>query len=262
MKETTRQFLYGLLLGIGSLVVIIGGLSLSTAEGGLFPGETATVTATTSPTATATATATATVTATATRTPTATGTPTATITPPANCPPPPGWTPIIVQTGQTLEGIAAQYHTTVPALMQANCLTSTAPPAPGSVLYVPPAPTPTRIPCGAPSGWVIYVVQPGDTLYRIATLYRISVSQLMSANCLTGTVIYAGQQLYVPNVPTSTPSFATTTPTPIATGAESATPTPTNTTAPTDTPTPLPTDTPTDTPIPTETPVPTPTPTT
>jgi LysM repeat protein len=119
----------------------------------------------------------------------------------------------------------------------------------GTLIYVPPV---TAIPCtGAPAGWVIYIVQPGDTLYHIATVYRISVSQLMTANCLTSTVIYVGQSLYVPNVPTSTPSGVTATFTPSATATgptsaptDTATPTSSNTPLPTDTPSPVPTDTP------------------
>lgn len=270
MSVTLRLLLNGFLAGIASLAVVVGALSLSTAEGGLIAAHTATLSATHGPTASATATSTTTViatdtaTGTGTATPTATDTPTVSPTPPANCPPPTGWVPIIIQAGQTLEGLATQYNTTVQILMQANCLTSTAPPAPGSVLYVPPAPTPTRIPCGAPGGWVIYVVQPGDTLYRIATLYRTTVAELMAANCLRNTMIYSGQQLYVPNVPTSTPSFATATPTSSGT-VDTPTPTDTGGPADTDTPTPLPTDTPvptdTPTPLPTDTPVPTATPT-
>jgi LysM repeat protein len=129
------------------------------------------------------------------------------------------------------------------------------------VIYVPPTLAATPIPCtGAPAGWVIYIVQPGDTLYHIASLYRITVDQLMTANCLTGTVIYTGQSMYVPNVPTSTPSGVSATATPSAT---SGGPTSTNTTAPTDTATPTASDTPlpTDTPSPTSTDTPTPTPT-
>lgn len=53
--------------------------------------------------------------------------------------------------------------------------------------------------CGAPYGWVkAYVVQPGDTLFRIARLYGVSVDALQRANCKTGTVIYVGEHLWVP----------------------------------------------------------------
>lgn len=268
---TARQFLYGLLLALASLAVVLGGFSLATAEGGFIPAvaETLvqTVTLTGGPSFTAALTATASPTGSPTSTPTTITMQSATPTPPANCPPPPGWVPIIIQSGSTLESLAAQYNTTVDGLRHANCLSSAAPPPPGSVLYVPPSPTPTRtrIPCGPPVGWVIYTVQSGDTLYHLASLYRVTVRQLQDANCITRTTIYVGEQLYVPNVATSTPPFATDTPFPtgtLPTPTETAPATATPTTGPTDTPTETPTPTPTDTPLPTPTDTPTPTPTT
>jgi LysM repeat protein len=259
MKETARKFLVGILVGIASLAFVLGGFSLAIAEGGLAATEPTTVTPTASATASATPSASPTVTQTPTlqASPSATLSPTVSPTPPANCPPPVGWVPVVVQAGQTLDSIAQQYQTTVSALMSANCLATTAAPPPDSIIYVPPAPTPTHIACGAPSGWVTYIVQPGDTLYHIADLYRVTVTQLMNANCLTSTVIYVGQRLYVPNVATSTPPFVF----PTATPTETATPG-----GATDTTTPTPTQQPpTDTPTPTATPVPpdtaTPTPT-
>jgi len=261
MKATTGKFLNGLMIGVVSLVLIMGGFSLAMAEGGLASSATETPTTTASPTLTPTLTTTPT----ASPSPTATHTPTATPTPPANCLPPSGWVPVTVQPGETLESLALQYQTTVDALIQANCLTSSVPPPPGTVLYVPALPTPTSIPCGAPPGWVIYIVQPSDTLYHIASLYRISVNQLMTANCLTSTTIYVGQRLYVPNVPTSTPSSVTATPTPSGTSTPpTGTPTSPPTSTPTNTIVPLPSDTPTPTdttaPPPTSTPTETPIP--
>lgn len=43
-----------------------------------------------------------------------------------------------------------------------------------------------------------HTVQYGDTLYKIATEYGVSTSQLMSVNQLTGTMIYPGQVLELP----------------------------------------------------------------
>jgi LysM repeat protein len=104
-------------------------------------------------------------------------------------------------------------------LSQANCLLSPSIP-PGSILYVPPQPTQTPIPCGPPAGWIIYIVKQQDTLFHISTLYRTTVPQLQAANCLgNSTLIITGQSLYVPNVvvitPTKsiTPTKTTTTPT-------------------------------------------------
>ncbi len=62
--------------------------------------------------------------------------------------------------------------------------------------------------CGPYAGWIRgYTVQPGDTLYRIATIYRTTLSALERANCKFGSnpTIYPGERLWVPNVPTVTP---------------------------------------------------------
>jgi LysM repeat protein len=105
---------------------------------------------------------------------------------------------------------------------------------------------PTAVHCGPYSGWVKnYVVQPGDTLYHISTLYRTTVNALQAANCQQNTIIVPGELLWVPNVATSTPgvtiipTFATPTETltpppatPIPALSETATPTPTDTSIP------------------------------
>lgn len=43
-----------------------------------------------------------------------------------------------------------------------------------------------------------YVVQPGDTLYRIAVRFNTTVRDLMTANGLPNENVAAGQQLFVP----------------------------------------------------------------
>jgi LysM repeat protein len=105
--------------------------------------------------------------------------------------------------------------------------------------------TPTQI-CGKPRGWVIYVVQSGDTLFKLSQTFNVSVSDLQNANCLTSTVIIAGDKLYVPNVVTNTPipsdtspPTSTTAPSPSSTFTLTTTPTeiPTGTATPSETPT-------------------------
>jgi len=80
-----------------------------------------------------------------------------------------------------------------------------------------PSPTKTDLPtiaaiqCYTPPNWVTHVVQPGENLYRIGLKYRIDTTALQKGNCMgSSTTIIAGQQLWVPNVATSTPE---TTPT-------------------------------------------------
>jgi LysM repeat protein len=131
-------------------------------------------------------------------------------------------------------------------------------------------PLATETICAPPSGWVTYVVQPNDSLFNLGLKFGVTVADLQEANCMgASVVIYAGQRLYVPNVPTRIPpvsptripteSASPTTPEPVSTETPfpTDTPQPTNTTNPTNTltPPPLPTDTfPTDTltPPPTE----------
>jgi peptidoglycan endopeptidase LytE len=62
----------------------------------------------------------------------------------------------------------------------------------------------------------IYVVKPGDNLFRIALNYKTTAAALKSANKLPGSVIQIGQKLRVPDLPNSTvkPASAETTKTP------------------------------------------------
>lgn len=80
--------------------------------------------------------------------------------------------------------------------------------------------TPTSTPCGPPYGWQTYIVRRGDTLSIIGQMSGASISQLLLANCLESDTIFAGQSLYVPELPTPTPTFTPTptdTPTPTST---------------------------------------------
>jgi len=82
-----------------------------------------------------------------------------------------------------------------------------------------PSPTP------GPDGRIIYLVQPGDTLWRIAALADISIDQLRALNNLTANdVIAPGDEIFLglggpatpipPDQPTVTPTPSGPTPTP------------------------------------------------
>ncbi|MDX1662577.1 MAG: LysM peptidoglycan-binding domain-containing protein [Candidatus Promineifilaceae bacterium] len=97
----------------------------------------------------------------------------------------------------------------------------------------PPEPTATatsaEATCGAPAGWVLYTVAPGDTLFRIALRSGASLTQLQRANCLGNSYkIYGGQRIYVPRYlaapqPSPTPLPVEPTPTePAPTATEPA----------------------------------------
>ena len=62
--------------------------------------------------------------------------------------------------------------------------------------------------CNPPPGWVIYNVQPGNTLFSLARWTNITLEQLQQANCLNvnETLIYAGQPIYLPFIPTQSPT--------------------------------------------------------
>ena len=183
--------------------------------------------------------------------------PTNTVPPPTTCPPPAGWIPITVQPGETLAILALRYQTTPTYLTAANCLFSTNLPT-GSIIYVPPVPTKTPIPCGPPAGWIRYTVRPGNTMYSLSQAYGVSISQLQLANCMSPNQYYlgVGQNIWVPNVATRTPR-ATATPTLTTVSIIFPTLTRTATLTPSPTVTPTATITPTATNIPTSTPTPT-----
>jgi LysM repeat protein len=154
------------------------------------------------------------------------------VTETAACDPPPGWVPYTVKSGDTLNEISTAAGIAPQDLADANCLTESRL-VPGSILYLPPAqPSATAVKCGPPSYWVVYIVQPGDTLFNIAQRVNSSVSQIKYANCLTSDTIRAGQRLYVPRIPapiasptipveTTQPPTATNTPLPTATPTDS-----------------------------------------
>lgn len=265
--DALRQAGSGLLFGLVCLAIVVGGFALSMAEAGFgispAPGGTASETAPSTPvpgisTTPPTQTFTQSVnlfTGTPLSSPTFTPPP-----PPTNCPPPAGWVAVTVQWYDTLPALAQTHNISAEAIRQANCLLSDQL-VPGSFLYLPPLPTATLIPCGAPAGWVNYIVQSGDTLFSISQKFRVSVADLQRANCLgNSTFIQAGKILKVPNVPTSTPQHS---PTPSATfiiiREETFTPTltdtPTLTASPATTEAPSATaEPPTSTPAPTATP--------
>lgn len=204
-------------------------------------------------------------------TPTSTRTAAPSQTPSAACTPAPNWTPLRIAAGETWEVLARRYGISTAALRAGNCHDDT-PLTPGEILYVPPlanattTPAGSAIPCGAPAGWSLYIVRPGDTLSGLAFRCGVSVDAVMHANCLSGQTIYVGQRLYLPCVPPAwptAPAYPTVQP-PAWTPWPTFTPIPVY---PTPTPAPAipPTSTPTaawyPTPEPTQPPIPTPEPT-
>ncbi len=65
-------------------------------------------------------------------------------------------------------------------------------------------------PCVPRSGWVVYIVQQGDTLFSISRQVGLTVSELQAANCLPDpSTIYSGQVIFIPPGKTVNPSGPT-----------------------------------------------------
>jgi len=98
----------------------------------------------------------------------------------------------------------------IPTSIPVETITLTSSPTFTSTPTVTPMSTYTNLPtstqCVPKSYWFVYRVQSGDTLYALALSTGSTVYELKLANCLTGTLIYRGQVLYVPHLPVKTPT--------------------------------------------------------
>ena len=207
--KNLQQLFTGILIALVSIGLLLGGFSLSLAEGNSVATSISNPTLT--PTSTMLPTSSPTwqpFTASVSTTPSLdsptlfpTRTPSLTLTPPpppTNCPPPLGWLVYFVQPGETLDSIATRYRISTSILQGANCLLTKELPA-GVVVYVPPMRTQTPLPCGAPTSWVLYYVRPDDTLYSLGLTYGTTVAELQRANCMgASTLLHTRQELYVP----------------------------------------------------------------
>jgi LysM repeat protein len=118
------------------------------------------------------------------------------------------WTPHTVQEGDSLSALSLQLGVGVDLLLQANCLTQSQL-IPGQIILLPSFQTPTLTvaeTCSVPSGWVPYIVKPGDTLTSLAEKHRSTVGLLMQANCLGDTRIIPGRELSLPPIPIQEPT--------------------------------------------------------
>ena len=93
-----------------------------------------------------------------------------------------------VKSGDSLYSIAKQYGVTVDALKSANGKTSNLLSI-GEVLVIPTTTTSTRT----------YTVKSGDSLWKIATNYGVSVNALKQANGLSSDLLSIGQILVIPS---------------------------------------------------------------
>ena len=93
----------------------------------------------------------------------------------------------VVKSGDTLYSIANRYNISVNDLIEYNNL-------PTTILSIGQV---LNIPTVSPSD-VVYIVKPGDTLYKIANSYGVSVNDLKKINNLDSNILSIGEQLYIP----------------------------------------------------------------
>ena len=114
---------------------------------------------------------------------------------------PPEGTPItneniyIVQKGDNLYSIAKKFSTTVHELKTLNNLTSNNLSI-NQILKIPQI----QIKPETPTTENEYIVKSGDTLYKIANEYNVSVNDIIEYNNLPSTVLSIGQSLLIPKL--------------------------------------------------------------
>ena len=97
-----------------------------------------------------------------------------------------------VMDGDSLYSIANKYNISVSDLIDYNALPSTILTT-GDVIKIPNGSVPNKE--------NIYVVKPGDTLYRIANAYGVSINDLITSNNLSSNILSIGQELIIPIKP-------------------------------------------------------------
>jgi LysM repeat protein len=158
---------------------------------------------------------------------------------------PPGWTAYVVRSGDTLTRLSQLSGASVPDIMRVNCLPNTTIYR-GTSLYLPPGRYNVR--CEPrPQSWTRYQVQPGDTLFSLASARGVTVSRVLSANCRSADRIQAGEFIFLPPLPATATPPPTQPPPPPPPPPTSAPAPPTNTATATAAP---PTNTPTVTAVP------------
>ena len=104
-----------------------------------------------------------------------------------------------VQEGDSLYTIANRFNVSASDLIDFNALPTTVLTV-GETIKIPKEGatiTPENI----------YVVKPGDTLYKIANTYGISINDLINANNLSSNILSIGQQLILPIKPVTEEDF-------------------------------------------------------
>ena len=117
----------------------------------------------------------------------------------------------VVQAGDTLLEIALRHGIPASALAEANGLYWNSWVYAGQRLLLP-GPAASPAPPAAPTDDGVYIVQPGDNLFRIGLRHGTTAAALRAANGLSSNTIYVGQRLTLPggapNPPAAQPAPA------------------------------------------------------
>lgn len=109
-----------------------------------------------------------------------------------------------IQAGDVLQLVAERFGVTVESIVEYNNLTSTRGLFPGDVILIPPTGGPvvtvaTQVSTAPIARGTAYVVQPGDTMFSIASRASVNVYDLAEVNeILNLNFIYNGQSLRIP----------------------------------------------------------------
>lgn len=106
-----------------------------------------------------------------------------------------------VKKGDTLYSIANNYNTTVSTIMDINNLKGTNLTLNQQLLL--PKDSDININIDKNNEGIEYIVKSGDTLYKIANSYKVSVDKIKSANNLVSNTLSIGQKLIIPVEDTS-----------------------------------------------------------
>jgi murein DD-endopeptidase MepM/ murein hydrolase activator NlpD len=137
-----------------------------------------------------------------------------------------GGTAVTVAPGETIDIIAHRYGVPSGAILQSNGLNQQAPLYPGQRLVIPrynhattgsiparsvaaPAAAPVVAAAASASAPGVHVVGPGDTLTRIAKIYRKSIVELAAANNIAPhAMLKMGDRITIPGGRAATPALA------------------------------------------------------
>lgn len=99
-----------------------------------------------------------------------------------------------IQPGDTIYSISQTFNIPMNEIIEYNNLAAPYVIYPGQRIFIPGTPAP--IP---PTGGRIYIVQPGDTLFKIAENYNSNVDIITELNNINNpNLIYPGQRLIIP----------------------------------------------------------------